>query len=117
MYRGSQESFAETIERLEREVAELRAALAPGRRREVKTRLFAALCGMLTFLALAACAAARARADQLTTRFDAEAAILERKTRDLGTCESMVRVSQDDFRACVSGLPDGAGQAARHGQR
>lgn len=89
MYRDSQQSFAQTIERLEQELAELQAVHRPPRPGE---RLLWAVTGLsvvAAILAGVACASAHARAETLQRRFDAAAARLDVKTQDLNECVSM----------------------------
>jgi hypothetical protein len=88
MYRASHDTFASTIERLEAEVRELHTLAAPRRLRERGLWATTAVSVVGALLAVAACGAARTRADVAERRFDAARVRLERKTRDLGACES-----------------------------
>jgi hypothetical protein len=88
MYRASHDTFASTIERLEAEVRELRAVGAPRRPRERALWVTTAVSVVGALLAVAACGAARSRADVAEHRFEAARVRLERKTLDLGACES-----------------------------
>jgi hypothetical protein len=90
MYRGSDPSFAETIERLETELAELRSLNAPPRPRERTLWMVTAFSAIIAVLASVACASAHTRSNYLQQRFDAAAYRLDVKTKDLGTCESQL---------------------------
>jgi hypothetical protein len=89
MYRAPHDTFVCTIERLEAELRELRSLRASPRPREralwalTLTSVFGAV------LAVAACTAARARADDVERRYDGARVRLERKTQDLATCETL----------------------------
>ena len=89
MYRDSQQSFAETIERLERELAELQAVHRPPRPRERTLWAVTALSVIGATLAGVACASARERAATLQVRYEAAAARLDVKTQDLNECVSL----------------------------
>ena len=89
MYRAPHDTFASTIERLEAEVRELRAVGSPRRARERALWATTAVCVVGAVLAVAACGAARTRADLAEHRFDAARVRLELKTKDLGVCEAL----------------------------
>ena len=89
MYRDSQHSFAQTIERLETELAELQAVHRPPRPRERTLWAVTALSVVAAILAGAACASAHARAAMLKQRFDAAATRLDAKTQDLNECVTL----------------------------
>jgi hypothetical protein len=86
MYRDSQQSFAQTIERLERELAELQAVHRPPRPSERALWALTALSVVAAILAGVACASAHSRAEMLQRRFDAAASRLGTKTQDLNEC-------------------------------
>jgi hypothetical protein len=88
MYRASHDTLASTIERLEGELRTIRALRAPLRPREhvLWAVTLASVLGAL--FAVAACSAAGVRADDAERRYDGARVRLERKTQDLGTCES-----------------------------
>jgi hypothetical protein len=94
MYRAPHDTFVSTIERLEAELRELReAGLSPclGTTRRTRERTLWATTAVSVIgalLAVAACGAARTRADDAERRFDAARVRLERKTQDLSECES-----------------------------
>jgi hypothetical protein len=88
MYRASHDTFASTIERLEAEVRELRTLGTPRGARERTLWATTAVSVVGALLAVAACGAARTRADDAERRFDAARVRLERKTQDLAACES-----------------------------
>jgi hypothetical protein len=88
MYRAPHDTFASTIERLEGEVRELRAMGVPRPPRERVLWITTAVSVVGALLAVAAFGAASARADVAERRFDAARVRLERKTQDLGACES-----------------------------
>jgi hypothetical protein len=94
MYRDSQHSFAQTIERLEQELAELRALHAPPRPRERTLWAVTALCIVAGTLAVVSCALSHERAVLLQQRFDAVAARLESKTTVLAECQSLADQEQ-----------------------
>jgi hypothetical protein len=87
MYRDSQQSFAQTIERLEREIAELHSVHAPPRPSEKALWAVTGLAVIGAILATVACLSAHARAEALQTRLDAAANRLEAKTQVLNECE------------------------------
>ena len=89
MYRDSQHSFAQTIERLEQELAELQAVHRPPRPRERTLWAVTALSVVAATLAVVACASSRERAAVLQMRLDAAATRLDVKTQDLNECVSM----------------------------
>ena len=90
MYRGSQESLAETVARLEGEIAELRTLHAPARPRERTLWAVTALSAIVAVLSCVALRTAHERAEFLQRRFDAAAIRLDMKTQDLTTCEHMM---------------------------
>lgn len=90
MYRGSQESLAETVARLEGEIAELRSLHAPARPRERTLWAVTALSAILAVLACVALRTAHERAEFLQRRFDAAASRLDVKTQDLTACERLM---------------------------
>ena len=85
MYRESAESLACTVERLERELAALRA---PARPRERVLGALTALSVVAALLSVAALRAEREHAAALEDRFEAAAVRLQAKTDALGECES-----------------------------
>ena len=90
MYRGSQESLAETVARLEGEIAELRSLHVPARPRERTLWAITAFSAILAVLACVALRSAHERAEFLQRRFDAAAMRLDMKTQDLSACERMM---------------------------
>jgi hypothetical protein len=90
MYRGSQESLAETVARLEGEIAELRCLHTPARPREKTLWALTALSAILALLSCVALRSAHERAEFLQRRFDAAATRLDMKTQDLTACEQMM---------------------------
>ncbi|HEX8791905.1 MAG TPA: hypothetical protein VF765_13215 [Polyangiaceae bacterium] len=90
MYRGSQESLAETVARLEGEIAELRSLHTPARPREKTLWAVTALSAILAVLSCVALRSAHERAEFLQRRFDAAAMRLDMKTQDLTVCEHMM---------------------------
>ena len=99
MYRAPHDTFASTIERLESELREIRALRAPRRPRERILWAVTAMSLLAAAFAVAACVSAGARADDAERRFDGARVRLERKTQDLGACESFalrsLRAAQD----------------------
>jgi len=89
MYRASHDTLASTIARLDAELRELRALRAPPRPRERVLWVVTAMSVLAALFAVAACGAQRARADDAERRFDGARVRLERKTADLGVCESL----------------------------
>ena len=100
MYRDSQQSFAQTIERLEREIAELHTVHAPPRPSEKALWAVTGLSVIAAILAMTACLSAHERANVLQTRIDAAAARLEAKTQVLNECQSMVSAQHDSVQQC-----------------
>lgn len=89
MYRASHDTFVCTIERLEAELRDLRSLRARPRRRERALWVVTATSVVGALLAVAACTAARARADEVERRYDGARVRLELKTEDLATCETL----------------------------
>jgi hypothetical protein len=89
MYRESNECLLETIERLERELDEIRALRATPRPRERAVLVVAAVASMVAAVAIAAFASVSARADDADLRFQKARAVVEEKTRTLGECETL----------------------------
>ncbi len=90
MYRGSQETLAETVARLEGEIAELRSLHIPARPREKTLWAITAFSAIMAVLACVALRSAHERAEFLQRRFDAAAMRLDMKTQDLSACERMM---------------------------
>jgi hypothetical protein len=89
VYRDPRESLVRTIEQLRAELDELRA-LRPRRRwRSPLLFVLTIASALVAVYAIAACAAARARADDYERKYDGVRVRFEAKTRDLGTCESL----------------------------
>jgi len=88
MYRASHDTLASTIERLEAELRTIRALRAPPRPRERVLWTVTAVSVLCALFAVAALGSLRARADDAERRFDGARVRLERKTQDLGACES-----------------------------
>jgi hypothetical protein len=91
VYRDSHESLIRTIEQLRSEVDPMRE-LRPVRRWRARVLLLVAIASaFVTVYAVAACVAAKARADDFERKFNGARARLEAKTRDLGQCESFAQ--------------------------
>lgn len=89
MYRASHESFAETIEKLERELAEMRGLAGSPRRRLKVLGVVTALSLMATFLLAVACQATHERAERLQRHMAEAAALLDSRDHDLRTCTTL----------------------------
>jgi hypothetical protein len=96
MYRESNEGLVETIERLEREIEEMRALRAAPRPREKMVLLGGVLAGIMAVMAGAALLSANARADEAETRFEKARVLVQEKTQTLGECEALAE-RQDDL--------------------
>jgi hypothetical protein len=88
MYRASHDTLASTIERLETELSTMRALRAPPRPRERVLWAVSAVSVLGAVFAVAALTSVSARADYAERRFEGARVRLERKTQDLGACES-----------------------------
>jgi hypothetical protein len=98
MYRASQESMAHTVERLERELAELQGLTgSPRRRMKVLAGVTGASLTLSAFLGLA-CAATHARAERLQQHMTQAAALLDSRAQDLYTCTAL---AQEEERAAT----------------
>ena len=89
MYRESNECLVETIERLEREIEEMRALRVAPRPRERVVLAGAVLAGFVAILAGAALVSAKARAEEAEARFEKARVLVEEKTRTLSECEEL----------------------------
>ena len=88
MYRASHDTLASTIERLEAELRTIRALRAPPRPRERVLLAVTFVSVLCVVFAAAGLTSVRARADDAERRFEGARVRLERKTQDLGACES-----------------------------
>jgi hypothetical protein len=98
MYRASQESLAQTVARLERELAEMQGLSGSPRRR---VRLLAAVTGIsvtLSVLLGLACAATHARAERLQRHMAEAAELLDSRAQDLQMCATL---AQEEERAAT----------------
>jgi hypothetical protein len=89
MYRASHESFAETIEKLERELAEMRGLSGSPRRRMKVLASVTGLSLVATFLLGIACEATHERAERLQRHMTEAAALLDSREHDLHTCTTL----------------------------
>jgi hypothetical protein len=88
MYRASHDSLASTIARLEDELRTLQALRAPARPAERTLWVVTAVSLLLAVFAGAAVVSLHDRAADAERRFEGARVRLERKTQDLGTCET-----------------------------
>jgi hypothetical protein len=89
VYRDSRESLVRTIEQLSSDLDDMRE-LRPRRRWGSGVQLLVTTASALVAVyAIAACVAAKARADDFERKFNGARVRLEAKTRDLGQCESL----------------------------
>jgi hypothetical protein len=88
MYRASHDTLTSTIERLEAELRTIRALRAPPRPRERVLWTVTVVSALCALFAVAALGSVRTRADDTERRFQGARVRLERKTQDLGACES-----------------------------
>jgi hypothetical protein len=88
MYRASHDTLAATIEHLEAELRTIRALRAPPRPREKALWAVTVVSALCAVFAVAALTSVRARADDAERKFEGSRVRLERKTQDLGACES-----------------------------
>jgi len=98
MYRASQESLAETVARLERELAEMQG-LSGSPRRRMKLLAAVTAASMVTSLLLGvACASVHERAERLQTHMTEAARLPGSRATDLQTC---VDLAQEKDRAAT----------------
>jgi hypothetical protein len=88
MYRASHDTLASTIERLEAELSTIRSLRAPARPRERVLWAVSIVSFLCALFAVAALTSVRTRAEDAERRYEGARVRLERKTQDLGACES-----------------------------
>jgi hypothetical protein len=91
VYRDSHESLVRTIEQLRADLDQLREPRPTQRRRRRLLVVATTVSAFVTVYALAACVAAKARADDYERKFNGARVRLEAKTNDLGQCESFAQ--------------------------
>ncbi len=100
MYRASHESFAETIEKLERELAEMRGLAGSPRRRLKVLGVVTGLSVVATIVLGAACAATHERAERLQRHMSQAASLLDSREQDLHTCTTLANEQLGATREC-----------------
>jgi hypothetical protein len=104
MYRDPQASFADRVERLEKELAELRALRAPARPRE---RTLWSVTGASVVAALLACSALAStsvRAVDLQRQLEETRSRLDVKSELVGECERVAEDAVNAQRQCAAAL-------------
>jgi len=100
MYRASDSSFAQTIETLERELAEMRGLAGSPRRRLKWLGALTALSIVSSILLGAACAAAHERAERLQRHMAEAAQLLDAREHDLRTVTSLAADQERAAQQC-----------------
>jgi hypothetical protein len=100
MYRGSQDSLAETIERLEAELAEMRG-LSRAPRWRMRALVVLTCASVLSSVLLAmACMASHARTQALERHMVDAARVFETRSQDLDTCVFLAQRQEREITQC-----------------
>jgi hypothetical protein len=91
MYRASQESLAETVTRLERELAEMQGLSGSPRRRVKLLTAVTAASVVASVLLGVACATVHARAERLQRHMTEAAQLLDSRAQDLQVCVDLAQ--------------------------
>ena len=97
-YRASHESLADTVARLERELAEMQGLACSPRRRVKILGAITAVSLVVSALLGLSCAVVHARAERLQRHMNAAAELLDSRAADLQTCASL---AQEEERAAT----------------
>lgn len=98
MYRDSHESLADTVARLERELAEMQGLAGSPRRRAALLMAVTAASVVTSLLLGLACATVHARAERLQLHMTEAARLLDSRAQDLQVC---VDLAQEKDRAAA----------------
>jgi hypothetical protein len=99
-YRASRESHLDTIERLERELAETRAVAESPRRRAAWLKATTAVSVVGAIVACFACAAAQAQVERLERHMADAADLLDERAHDLATWRELAQRARRDAQDC-----------------